>query len=355
MDTNTIHVFLPPGESLHAATTAFRQFGDVSSLELLPGDMLVASVVFFDVRAAWHALETLGFELAQPAPQTGSRLAQLRGEMHLKVDDITGVSNVFFDSDSSDGTYMVEFYDTRSASWARQLAAQQLRAASGRAEDDDVECCRLGGISAQGLDTGEQGMQEPVPVYVIPSAVPPAVLSGAIQELEPTHFTVRNAEHGAAGEHDIVVDGEHDLIGNLDMFDESGNDSTEVSDVTETSGNDRLQAVLQQAELLEAAINFRMQPGESCGEAYVTFLSYTMAEQCVRHFQGRQWTTSGGEVSAWLQPSDSAAPGEWDGAYYSASDEVWRKRCDSSNTEASTDVGPPSELEEEREGDLGTR
>mmetsp|Transcript_15986 Transcript_15986/g.46629 ORF Transcript_15986/g.46629 Transcript_15986/m.46629 type:complete len:117 (+) Transcript_15986:1-351(+) len=113
--------------------------------------------------------------------------------------------------------------------------------------------------------------------------------------------------------------------------------------------------MLQQAGLLQAAIHFHARPSEeeSCGEAVVTFLSYFMAGHCISHFQGRQWNSSGGEVAAWLEPHDSAAPGEWATCGYAAEADEWRKRCDSGNsTEASTEVGPPSELEEEREGEV---
>jgi len=343
MDTNTIHVVLPPGESLHVATAAFRQFGEVSSLELLPGDALIASVVFFDVRAAWSALGALGYDLAQPAPQSGCRVARLRGDTNLKIDDVSGVSNVFYDS-KGDGDFAVEFYDVRDAARFQELAEQELSEPRERTPGFACPGRAPTGLGAAGADaTGAGGQQEePVPVYVIPTAIPisnavrsmgaaagataatgatpPAALQEELRpsrEMQPTHYTVR------------VTGLPNALLSTPCM-----------------------EAVLQQAGLLEAAINFRTNEGEHCGEAVVTFLSFAMAEQCIAHFQGRQWNTSGEDVIAWLEPYDSAAPGDWAGADCRTGDEVWRKRCDSSNTEVSTEVGPLSEQEEEREGEV---
>jgi len=121
--------------------------------------------------------------------------------------------------------------------------------------------------------------------------------------------------------------------------------------------NPCMEAVLQQAGLLDSTIHFGTEPGQGehqSGDAVVTFLSFPMAQHCIAHFLGRQWNTGGSEVNAWLEPSESVAPGEWSSPDCGAGDD-WRRRCDSSNTEVSTDVGPPSELEEEREGDLAGR
>mmetsp|Transcript_27804 Transcript_27804/g.62870 ORF Transcript_27804/g.62870 Transcript_27804/m.62870 type:complete len:336 (+) Transcript_27804:47-1054(+) len=333
MDTNTIHVLLPPGESLHAATTAFRQFGEVSSLELLPGDALVASVVFFDVRAAWAALQALGTGVAHPAPQTGSRLARLMGNTNLKVDEIRGVSNVQYEPIRKDGAgaFTVEFYDIRDAMKLRELGETEPKACSGAVDNVGADACGAVDNSDPSDVPGPRGpVQEPVPVYVIPSAmqsmpaaaVPNAsALHGRRREFQPTHYTVR-------------------IIGLPNAL----------------LSKPCTEAILQQAGLLEAAINFRTEFGQPYGEAIVTFLSFAMAQLCILHFQGRQWNTSGGEVTAWLEPNDSAAPGEWAGADCGQRDERWRRRCDSDkSTEASTTEVLPSELEEERDGDTAAR
>uniref|UniRef100_A0A7S4QDM8 Uncharacterized protein n=1 Tax=Alexandrium monilatum TaxID=311494 RepID=A0A7S4QDM8_9DINO len=333
--TNTIHVVLSPGESLHAATSAFRQFGDVSSLELLPGDVLMASVVFFDVRAAAQALETLGFAVAQPAPQTGSRIALMKADSHLKADDIGNVSNVFVDATSSEGTFAVEFYDIRDALRAKELAEEE----ETLPEDHSEKALKVIG-APPGLESFSTCSEpQPVPVYVIPSAaaLPAAVVAPATvvkasapapvaqpaapppQDLQPAHFTVR-------------ITGIPNPLLSHPCF----------------------EAILQQAGLLSATIHFKTELGQreqQSGDALVTFLSCAMAQQCISHFLGRQWNTSGGEVSAWLEPTDSAAPGEWGSPGTAATEDEVRKRCDSSNTAASTATGPGSDAEEEREAD----
>jgi len=330
--TNTIQVILSPGESLHAATSAFRQFGDVSSLELLPGDLLMASVVFFDVRAASKALQSLGLAVAQPAPQTGNRIAMLSGNTQMKTDAIDGVSNVFYDPCCGGGTFAVEFYDVRDAMRAQEV---EMELESGPAEGVE-RSLKSGGTPPSSPSLGPADCP-PVPVYVIPStaALPRSAAAAAadgagavqalataqntgVQELQPAHFTVR------------ITGIPHPLLSNPCM-----------------------EAVLQQAGLLDSTIHFKTELGEGekhSGDALVTFLSYAMAQQCISHFLGRQWNTTGGEVSAWLEPTDCAAPGQWSSPAGPGDPAEARLRCDSGNTEASTATGGASETEEEGEG-----
>lgn len=117
--SNTLHIVLPPGMGLHAATAAFGQFGDVAKVEVLPSDFPTATVSFFDVRAATRAREVLGDHWCWPGEQCGERTARLPGTMQLSEDDLLRVSGVR--QDSAGSGYVVEFFDVRDA--ARVSAA----------------------------------------------------------------------------------------------------------------------------------------------------------------------------------------------------------------------------------------
>lgn len=111
--SNTLHVVLPPGMGLQAATGAFGMFGDVAKAEVLPSEPPTATVSFFDVRSAAQAAQVLGAEWCWPGEQCGDRTARLPGTMQLSRDDYARVSGVRRDP-ASDG-YVVEFFDVRDA------------------------------------------------------------------------------------------------------------------------------------------------------------------------------------------------------------------------------------------------
>lgn len=121
--SNTLHVVLPPGMDLRAATAAFGKFGDVSRVEVLPSAPPAAIVSYFDARAAVRAARVLGAEWCWPGEQCGDRTAPLPGSVQLSRDQYSRVSSVRRDP-AGDG-FVVEFYDVRDAARVRAASKAQ--------------------------------------------------------------------------------------------------------------------------------------------------------------------------------------------------------------------------------------
>jgi len=58
-----------------------------------------------------------------------------------------------------------------------------------------------------------------------------------------------------------------------------------------------IEAMLQQAGLEETISKYEMSKGDPCGELLLHFSNHLLAAQCVRHFEGCQWDTSGTAVT----------------------------------------------------------
>lgn len=62
--------------------------------------------------------------------------------------------------------------------------------------------------------------------------------------------------------------------------------------------SDCMEAIFQQGGLASSVLKTRTKPGNQTGEAYVTLQGHPAAEQCLEHFNGRQWDASGAIVLA---------------------------------------------------------
>jgi hypothetical protein len=112
---------------LHAATAAFGQFGDIARVEVLPSDMPMATVSFFDVRSVVRAREMLGDNWCWPGEQCGERSVWLPGTMELGQEDLIGVSSIR--QDPAGNGYVVEFFDVRDASRVTAACLRNARTA----------------------------------------------------------------------------------------------------------------------------------------------------------------------------------------------------------------------------------
>lgn len=239
LDSNTLFVMLPPGMGLHAATSAFRRFGDVARLEVVPADVLTVTVSFYDVRAASRAMEMLGNDYAWPGEPTGSRTMRLPGDMQLSAEDYQRVSDVRRDP-NDDGGYVVEFFDVRDA--ARVSA----------------KCAKNAG--KKGSAKASKKTEQPEPIYVTPCVgVSPPVAA----KNEATHQSVLLQGLPSALCSEACVD-----------------------------------AMLEQAGLQGAVMSRAIHRGSPCGEVVLRIAGQDVVERCIKHFHGRVWDPSGTPVSA---------------------------------------------------------
>eukprot|EP00440_Ansanella_granifera_P021110 gb/GFBE01022923.1/.p1 GENE.gb/GFBE01022923.1/~~gb/GFBE01022923.1/.p1 ORF type:complete len:380 (+),score=82.91 gb/GFBE01022923.1/:1-1140(+) len=164
--TDVLHYVLPQELELHGVTVFFSQFGEVSSLELVPGDELTVAVKFFDVRAVALAVTHLGLERCWPVERQGDFYVKLPGSWSLALQDVSGIANVHEDSEEED-TFKLEFYDSRDAGRFRRRL-QQERGESG-SEEESVS--RSSGWEPEDWTQEEapsrlQRAPRPVPAYV---------------------------------------------------------------------------------------------------------------------------------------------------------------------------------------------
>lgn len=258
METNTLHVVLPPGMGLRSATDALRRFGDVSHVEVLPGHRLTVSAVFFDVRSAARAEAALGAGCSKRANQTGCRLVRMPGKVQLDIDKIRGVSRVLPEPRDS-SVYLVEFFDIRDAQRARELAMQMIKKPGAAV---DYAC-----VEAMAKDAP----QASVPAYIKPSNAfsPPAALGS-------TREAVSHRE--SSGEATILLQGLPKALCNSSC----------------------LEAMFEQAGLEGAIASCRVRRGSASSEVLLTVNSRQAARRCIKHFNGRRWDVSGDPVTATL-------------------------------------------------------
>lgn len=253
---DTVHVLLPQGVDLHEATRAFRRFGEVSRLEMVPGDQLVLAVVFFDTRAAGLALGALDPELCWPAGHQGRRRVWLPGRRRADLAEIGGVASVGdarAGAQGEDDSFFVEFYDVRDAarfSKGSRDGAATAEVAAGPTRDST---------------------KRPVPAYVVPTEEVAKAAKAAEDGLE-RGLQPRQTSQA------VLVEGLPNMVASERCF----------------------PVVLQQAGLCGLCSAFEVWGGTPCGGALVVFHGQCRGavERCVRHFHGRQWDPSGQQVTA---------------------------------------------------------
>mmetsp|Transcript_108068 Transcript_108068/g.230753 ORF Transcript_108068/g.230753 Transcript_108068/m.230753 type:complete len:361 (-) Transcript_108068:143-1225(-) len=104
-----------------------ERFGEVCRIDVIESssseeEARLLEVSFFDVRAAVAAKAAFG-DSCSFAPQHGQRHLRLLGSAGLEVAELSGVSNI---SQTEEGDFVVEFFDSRSAAKAANFAYAQL-------------------------------------------------------------------------------------------------------------------------------------------------------------------------------------------------------------------------------------
>jgi hypothetical protein len=293
---------LPEGKSLDQVKERFgcvpevyrgmcKQFGkecdisisfDIANVERVPGYTgEVIRVTYFDVRAAEIAMTVVGGKkYCTPGPQIGDRSASLKSTFIVDPLESSGVSSA--PGDVSGEWYMVEYFDTRHAERDRSLAAS--------AAEESVEA--------------PPGLEKP------PGLAPPPGLEQRQPQIKAapklkdvTNMPASDREHQA-----IMIQGIPSMLCDKTMF--------EV--MLEQAGFKTRTKAAPQGSL----IRFSTKPGKPCGEATVWLRDVKSAQECVAHFQGREWNKGSGTiVRAWCLDT-------WESHR--------KKRCDTGATEAST-------------------
>lgn len=257
-ETNTVHVLLPPDAGLRSATEVLKRFGDVSHVEVLPGQALTVSAVYFDVRAAARAQSAMG-ELCRPAAPTGDRTVRLQGSIQLDPEKIQGVSRVLPEPDES-GAFLVEFFDLRDAARAREWCAGQ---SSGK----------------PGAPAACDSKKASVPAYIKPSnSVAPAPAS-TLQQVSAPRVQAREparTSRPSGAEAMVLLKGLPKAL----------------------CTNACLEAMFEQAGFEGTIASCRVRRGNMCSEVLVSFDSKDAARRCIQHFHGRCWSNSGERVTA---------------------------------------------------------
>jgi len=250
-ETNTLRIALPTGVSLRSATDALRRFGEVSHVQVLPGQNLAVSAVFFDVRAAVRARSVLGPGCCQADKQTGCRMVKLPGNVQLDVQKIRGVSRVLPEPDES-GSFLVEFFDLRDAARAQELAQQ-----------------KSGTIGAALTATTAKVPAKEVPEASVPAYVKPS------QPFVPASVTssLTQTQTQQAG---ILLRGLPKAL------------CTSLC----------LEAMFEQAGLEGTIVNCRIRRGAASSEVLLSLSSRQAAKRCIQHFNGRRWSPTGEPVTA---------------------------------------------------------
>jgi len=270
-DTNTIHMVLPEGANIAEIRQSFECFGEVCGVELLPEEPQKVAVAFFDVRSAAQAIEALGSAYCANGPQTGSRTVRLAGEAQFDPGDFSGVSGVHAD-EAEDGAFVIEFFDFRDAARYK-----------GEVRSDRVLAPPPGLEQAPSDPSKEEDLSSP------------PGLSGAATAAFSAPAPPPGLEQPPA------------------FADEASSATTSVCSVRVSGIPNKLltepmmEAILEQAGLEYAVVDFTTKTGRPCGEVTVGFSCELAAQRCISHFQQCQWDQSGKQVSAELIESKAAA------------------------------------------------
>lgn len=259
--SDTLHVILPPGMDLHSATVWMSQFGDVSYLEMVPGDVLTIAVVFFSVQAAQLAMNSLGLECCWPVAPRGSRSVRIRGNATLDLESVAGVSGVSVDPEDPE-TFVLEFFDERTANSFKESSAQSSKPSGG----DGGGSTRT--VATASTDTAAQPGEPksgPVPAYVVPTALVARGWGGG------------SAAYASPAREDVTV-----LVRGLP---------------NKLLTKPFIEVILQQAGLAQTVVDYEVTKGAPCGELLLDCPDHFTAAQCMRHFEGCQWDSSGTGVT----------------------------------------------------------
>mmetsp|Transcript_52721 Transcript_52721/g.140645 ORF Transcript_52721/g.140645 Transcript_52721/m.140645 type:complete len:367 (-) Transcript_52721:734-1834(-) len=268
--TNVLCVVFPEGTELEAAREACCSFGDVASIDWLPGTLSV-TVAFFDTRAAAVAAEAFG-TLCWSASDWGSRTVLIPACLQLDV----GLLEVACVCEVDDG-YAFEFFDVRDAAWYQSQVDHTMC----RWDPLDVELVPDDSLVSVNDDQGRGS--SPLPPRQqsdIPNLVQQPCTGAADGTAIDTLQSLAEVEEGRQ----VLITGIPNRLLSHTM----------------------MEVVLEQARIGEAALRYTTKLGESCGEALVTFYTHAATCRAVSHFQGCQWGASSGVVSAQLVTGTSS-------------------------------------------------
>eukprot|EP00927_Polykrikos_kofoidii_P067774 TRINITY_DN63217_c0_g1_i1.p1 TRINITY_DN63217_c0_g1~~TRINITY_DN63217_c0_g1_i1.p1 ORF type:complete len:618 (+),score=106.05 TRINITY_DN63217_c0_g1_i1:83-1936(+) len=304
--TDTLRISSGEFVDFEAAVQSLQRFGSTASVEVLAGREEQASdtdgsfieVTFFDVRATAKAHEFFGRDLCQYAPSsTLVRVARLKGAMRISDDDVCQVARV---DDTVSGEYDVTFYDSRDALRYNELAKSFNQVEAGACPSVPPP----GLEQPPGLDV-PPGLSTPPGFKTLQNSVdaPPGLegIRTPTVAASPAPLTA-----AAIGE----VNGESAGADRLAFALDDASTACLAAGLPDAQCQVRLngipnclladpllEAALEQAGLRGSIITFTATPKDPFGEVLVTLSSAMAAAQCVQHFDGCQWDTSGILVS----------------------------------------------------------
>lgn len=274
--TDVLHCILPAGLELHGATVFFSQFGEVASLEMVPGDDLTIAVVYFDIRSASMALASIDQSQIPcwAMPVQGNRRVCTDGNWSLDLEEMQAIANVSFDENGG-GNYKLEFFDIRDAEDLRARLQEKSNNYFGTACFDSSDF--------QAKVTRQRMRPRPVPAYI-----------------QATNFVARSEKAKSwkepppiRKEDQQVKETDFVLLTNLPK---------------PLASTEWMEAVLDQAGFDSTMRTFEVWPGETSAEALLTFVGNpTAAAQCVRHINGSKWEYQGIQTTARLFSSKEAS------------------------------------------------
>jgi len=249
-DSNAVHVVFPRGAETDFINVC-RRFGDIASVDHLPGHLPAAIVVFHDVRAAAATVKALP-HCCTLAPQRGTRTVQAPGNVEVDEALFPAISDI-----SSEGSiFHIEFFDVRDA----HRFSQQVKADASPVKPEGVpeaSFCELSGL-------------EPPPGLEMP-------------RVRDTNLQVKLQADEKVKSSDVSVNSVEVLLTGLPNA---------------LLEKEMLEVVLDQSRLRDGVISFSMQKGRRTGEAVVVMDSAASADLCIQHFNGCQWDNRGVVVRA---------------------------------------------------------
>jgi len=133
--TNVVYATLPWESDFSTAVEAMRQYGEISSFDLIDVSQGLLKVKYYDVRSAAKALRGLGDIYCWQATPCGERTVTLPGTVSLGKDILSKICDVRAD-DSDHAKYIIEFCDIRDAANYRKLTAEDEEVAAAAAAED---------------------------------------------------------------------------------------------------------------------------------------------------------------------------------------------------------------------------
>eukprot|EP00927_Polykrikos_kofoidii_P029363 TRINITY_DN2539_c0_g1_i1.p1 TRINITY_DN2539_c0_g1~~TRINITY_DN2539_c0_g1_i1.p1 ORF type:complete len:592 (-),score=156.46 TRINITY_DN2539_c0_g1_i1:705-2480(-) len=320
--SDTVHVVLPYDMDLHSATLALSEHGEVSCLEMIPGDQLTIAAVFFDVRAADRALAEFGTTTCcWRGPERRSRVVRIPGGSDVAArvvaaEDAGGVVAQTLpvseggDDKGSDGPeveaaatdMLVEFFDVR--------VAARMRYALGQADEED-EDERFALVTDAGQPDASACWDAAVASGDAADKAD-ADRSIAVAAAAPSHDRGRRRASSMsmldyAAPVPVFVKATDDVAA------EETQEGTHIPVLVRNIPNlllsspEMMEVVLQQAGLVDAVGSFEIWPAEPCGDALLRLVKSSLLDQCVRHFEGCHWDVSGQPVTTrLLSPAEEA-------------------------------------------------